>query len=82
MSEPDDAIAPYAFEARVERFGVGRTRKVWYDVLFLPPELEAQLPFDRYPRLRMEGEIAEVAIENAWMPTGHGRRYVIVGPEV
>ncbi|MEL6688126.1 MAG: YdeI/OmpD-associated family protein [Pseudomonadota bacterium] len=30
----------------------------------------------------MEGEIADVPISNAFIPTGDGRVYVIVGPEV
>ncbi|MGR3484394.1 MAG: YdeI/OmpD-associated family protein [Paracoccaceae bacterium] len=73
---------PHAFTAPLSRFGVGRTRKVWYNVLFLPPEIEAVLPFDRHPRLRVEGEVAEIPWEGAWMPTGDGRRYAIVSPAV
>lgn len=72
----------HSFEAPLERWGVGRARVVWYTVLFLPPELEAQLPFDRHPRLRVEGEIAEVPVQGAWLPTGEGRRYFIVSPAV
>ena len=73
---------PYRFEAPLERFGVGRSRVVWYTVLFLPADLAAELPFDRYPRLRVEGEIAEAPVQGAWMPTGDGRRYFIVSPAV
>ena len=72
----------YSFEGPIERFGVGKTRKVWYTVLFLPVELETVLPFDRYPRLRVDGEIADMPVTDAWMPTGDGRRYFIVAPRV
>ncbi|MEM1057699.1 MAG: YdeI/OmpD-associated family protein [Verrucomicrobiota bacterium] len=48
----------------------------------MPPHFEQELPFDRYPRLRIEGEIAEVPVRGAWMPVGDGRRYFIVSPEV
>lgn len=70
------------FEAPIEKFGVGKTRKIWYNVLFLPKSVEANLPFDQYPRLRIEGEIADVPIANAFMPTGDDRFYVIVAPNV
>ena len=73
---------PYQFEAEIERFGVGKTRKIWYQVLMLPSDLQAALPFQQYPRLRVEGEIADVPINNAFIPTGDGRHYVIVGPDV
>ncbi|HEX8555924.1 MAG TPA: DUF1905 domain-containing protein, partial [Sphingomonas sp.] len=69
---------PHTFEGPLDGFGVGRERKVWYNVLFLPDELAATLPFDRHPRLRVEGELAELPIAGAWMPTGDARRYIIV----
>lgn len=75
-------IYPFEFSAPLERFGVGKSRKIWYNVLFLPAELRAQLPFNQYPRLRVEGEIADHPIENAFIPAGDGRNYVIVGPEI
>lgn len=81
MSE-SDLIYPYSFEAEIEKFGVGKTRKIWYNVLFLPAELKAELPFAEYPRLRIEGEIADVPIANAFIPAGDGRSYVIVAPSV
>lgn len=76
------AIYPYHFEAEIERYGVGKVRKVWYQVLMLPQSLRAELPFDEFPRLRVEGEIADVPMTNAFIPTGNGRNYVIVGPGV
>ncbi|MEM9310045.1 MAG: YdeI/OmpD-associated family protein [Pseudomonadota bacterium] len=76
------AIYPYEFEAPIERFGVGIERVIWYNVLMLPDDLRSELPFDQHPRLRVEGEIADVPIANAFMPTGDGRNYVIVAPSV
>ncbi|MEM6907819.1 MAG: YdeI/OmpD-associated family protein [Pseudomonadota bacterium] len=75
-------IYPYEFEAQIERFGVGVKRVIWYNVLMLPDHLQSELPFDEYPRLRVEGEIADIPIANAFMPTGDGRNYVIVAPNV
>ncbi|MEM1106763.1 MAG: YdeI/OmpD-associated family protein [Pseudomonadota bacterium] len=75
-------IYPHRFEAEIEKFGVGKARKIWYNVLMLPGALAADLPLRKYPRLRVEGEIADVPISNAFMPTGDGRHYVIVAPNV
>ncbi|MEL7189748.1 MAG: YdeI/OmpD-associated family protein [Pseudomonadota bacterium] len=75
-------LYPYKFEAPIERFGVGIKRVIWYNVLMLPDDLRSDLPLERYPRLRVEGEIADVPIANAFMPTGDGRHYVIVAPTV
>ncbi|MEM9531064.1 MAG: YdeI/OmpD-associated family protein [Pseudomonadota bacterium] len=72
----------HEFAAPLERFGVGKSRKVWYRVVFLPAHLEADLPFDQYPRLRVDAELEDVPVNGAWMPTGDGRRYLIVGPAV
>lgn len=72
----------HGFEAPIERFGVGKVRKLWYNVLFMPLDLAATLPFARHPRLRVEGEIADVPVAGAWMPSGDGRRYFIVAPRV
>lgn len=73
---------PYAFEGQIDRFGVGKTRKVWYTVVFLPADIAAELPFAQYPRLRIDGEIADLPVAGAWMPTGDGRRYFIVAPRI
>jgi hypothetical protein len=73
---------PHAFEAPLARHGVGRTRKLWYNVLFLPTEIAAALPLAQHPRLRVEGEIAGVPVANAFIPARDGRHYVIVSPEV
>jgi len=75
-------MVPHAFEAKIERLGIGRTRVLVYKVLFLPRVVEAELPFDAFPRLRVEGEIADVPVRGAWLPVGDGRRYFIVPPDV
>ena len=72
----------HAFEGEIARHGVGKSRVVLYKVLFLPPELEADLPFSEYPRLRVEGEIADVPVRGAWIPVGDGRKYFIVSPKI
>jgi hypothetical protein len=68
------------FEGPIERHGVGRRRKVWYVVVFLPRALADALPFDRRPQLRIEGEIADVPAKSAFVPAGDGRHYLIVSP--
>jgi Bacteriocin-protection, YdeI or OmpD-Associated/Domain of unknown function (DUF1905) len=70
------------FEGVINRFGVGKSRVIWYKVLFLPPDVALSLPFADYPRLRVRGEIADVPVAGAFMPTGDGRRYFIVSPHV
>lgn len=73
---------PHSFFAPVERFGIGRDRKVWYNVLFLPEDLIAELPLKQYPRLRIEGEIADMPISNAIIPAGDNRYYVMISPKI
>jgi hypothetical protein len=82
MADDNSVPFPYSFEARIAKHGVGKDRKVWYSVLFLPPEFEARLPFSKFPRLRVIGEIADIPVSGAWMPTGDGSRYFIVSPSV
>ena len=73
---------PFAFDGEMERHGVGKSRVIWYPVLFLPPRLRVELPFDRFPRLRVEGEMADLPVSGAWIPAGDGRNYFIVPPGV
>ena len=72
----------HAFEAQISLHGVGKSKVITYKVLFLPPQIASDLPFDRFPRLRVEGEIAEAPVRSAWMPVGDGRRYFIVSPDI
>ncbi|MEM6589905.1 MAG: YdeI/OmpD-associated family protein [Pseudomonadota bacterium] len=72
----------HEFVDEIARHGVGMSRVITYKVLFLPPRFETELPFRTYPRLRVEGEIADVPVRGAWMPVGDGRRYFIVSPDI
>ncbi len=72
----------HEFEAPLATHGVGKSRVIWYHVLFLPPDLAGRLPLDVYPRLRVRGEIVDIPVAGAWMPTGDGRHYFIVSPAV
>ncbi len=73
---------PHDFSATICLHGVGKSRVITYKVLFLPPRFETALPFSTFPRLRVEGEIADVPVRGAWMPVGDGRRYFIVSPTI
>lgn len=70
------------FIGEITLHGVGKTRVMTYKVLFMPPHFEDELPFKKYPRLRIEGEVADVPVRGAWMPVGDGRRYFIVSPDI
>ena len=72
----------YDFERMIDWHGVGKSKVINYKVLFMPPHFETELPFKTYPRLRVEGEIADVPVRGAWMPVGDGRRYFIVSSEI
>ncbi|MGB7374088.1 YdeI/OmpD-associated family protein [Pontixanthobacter sp.] len=72
----------YEFSAEIEMSGVGKERKIWYHVIFLPGRIKQQLPFEKFPRLRVEGEIADIPIANAFLPAGDGRHYLIVAPAI
>lgn len=78
----DRTFFGHAFEAPIEKFGVGKKKVIWYNVLIVPDDVCTVLPLADYPRLRVEGEIADIPIANALMPTGDGRHYVIVAPNV
>lgn len=73
---------PHDFTGRISLHGVGKSRVITYKVLFMPPRFEVVLPFRAFPRLRVEGEIAEVPVRGAWMPVGDGRRYFIVSRSI
>lgn len=72
----------HEFFGEIALHGVGKSRVITYKVLFMPRRFEAELPFKIYPRLRVEGEIADVPVRGAWMPAGDGRRYFIVSPDI
>ncbi|MEM1437877.1 MAG: YdeI/OmpD-associated family protein [Pseudomonadota bacterium] len=69
---------PHEFEAVIERHGVGKTRKIWYSVLFLPAELDKAFPFRDFARFRIDGEVNDHPVSGAFISAGEGRRYFIV----
>ncbi len=75
-------MTTHEFVGEIALHGVGKSRVITYKVLYLPPRFGSALPFKTYPRLRVEGEIADVPVRGAWMPVGDGRRYFIVSPEI
>lgn len=71
------------FEAEIVRHVIGNgPRKVTYTVVWLPQDIEAKLPFDDFPRLRVTGEIADVPFEGAWQPAGEHGKYLMVPKQV
>lgn len=65
----------YHFEAKVELHDFGRMA---YTVVYLPARLKAALPFDQYPRLRIEGEVNGVRINGAFQPAAGGKSYLML----
>ena len=49
---------PHAFEAPIATHDVG-SQSYLYTVVWIPEDVIAELPMDQYPKLRVEGEIAE-----------------------
>ena len=70
------AFFPHSFEGTITQHDVGSERYV-YKVVFLPEELETDLPFDTYPRLRIEGEIGGAPYQGACTPV-RGRHYLLL----
>ncbi len=67
----------YQFVGRIEMLDFGR---MIYKVIWLPVEIEARLPFSKYPRLRIDAMIAGVFINCAFQ-IGKGRRYLILSSD-
>jgi len=76
------ALFTHEFEAPLSTHGVGKSRVIWYQVLFLPKPLAKTLPLRAHPRLRVRGEIVDIPVAGAWMPVGDGRHYFIVSQAV
>lgn len=58
----------HGFEGPICLHDVG-SDKSQYTVVYLPPELATDLPLKEHPRLRVEGEIAELPFNGAWQPS-------------
>ena len=72
------AAERFEFVAPVEAHDFGR---VAYTVVYLPEPLARRLPFERYPRLRVDAEIEGRAINAVFQPGG-GRRYLILSKQL
>ena len=78
-AEVDMYYYDYAFEARIERLAIGNTSKVLhYSVVILPEQCRDELPFDKYPKLRIIGEVGDHPVRGAWNPVADGRKYFIL----
>ncbi|MEL6939842.1 MAG: YdeI/OmpD-associated family protein [Cyanobacteria bacterium J06598_1] len=65
---------PYIFDSPIVPHSVG---KYHYAVVFLPSEMNEELPFKQYPRLRIEAEVGNAPFSGAWQPT-KGRWYLLL----
>lgn len=64
----------FTFTTTVEKLDFGR---MYYTVSYLPQELVPELPLEKYPRLRIEGIVAEIPFEGALQPTS-GKWYLLL----
>ncbi len=64
----------WEFEGPVEYHDFGR---MGYSVVYLPESIRQQLPFDQYPRLRVDAEVNEQPIDGALQP-GQGKHYLLL----
>ena len=64
----------WEFEAEIEYHDFGR---MGYTVVYLPEDLREKLPFDQYPCLRVDAEVAEFPIDGALQP-GQGQYYLML----
>ncbi|MEO0513790.1 MAG: YdeI/OmpD-associated family protein [Planctomycetota bacterium] len=62
---------PFTFDAEVTTYDVGSAR-YFYTVVWLPESLHQELPLDKYPRLRVTGEMNEQPFASALMPVPGG----------
>lgn len=65
---------PYLFDSPIVPHDVGSYA---YSVVFLPEEMNEDLPFDQHPRLRIEAEVGSTPFAGAWQPT-KGRWYLLL----
>ncbi len=64
----------HAFTATIERRPLGRCT---HSAVYLPIELQEELPLHDHPRLRINALVAGVPLNAAWQPTG-GRWFLIL----
>lgn len=66
---------PFVFETTIRQDLNGK--RLMSPAIVLDPELAAELPFDTYPKLRVDAEINGFAHEGAFVPI-HGGHYMMV----
>lgn len=69
----------YSFESHIHEHSLGfnKNGELVYTVLFLPEQLVSDLPLDKYPRLRVDGEMHGIPFEAAMQPA-KGKWYVLI----
>jgi hypothetical protein len=56
---------PHQFATVIDKYDYG---KYFYTVFYLPEDMQAELPFEQHPRLRIEGELDGFGFEGALLP--------------
>ena len=71
-----DDLAEYPFElfTKIKKHDFGR---IAYTVAYLSKDLRKQLPLDKHPRLRIDGEVCGIRFNGALHPS-RGRWYVLL----
>jgi hypothetical protein len=68
------AYFTHHFDTVIARHPVGTYH---YTVVYLAPELVAEMPFHLSPRLRIEADVSGVPVKGAWQPA-QGRWYLML----
>lgn len=65
---------PHTFDSPIVQHSVG---PYTYAVVFLPEEMNEELPFGQFPRLRIRGQIGPLPFSGAFQPV-RGRWYLLL----
>ncbi|MEM6599727.1 MAG: YdeI/OmpD-associated family protein [Cyanobacteria bacterium P01_C01_bin.69] len=65
---------PYIFDSPIVSHDWG---KFSYSVVFAPEDVQAELPFDQFPRLRVEADVGNTPFSGAFQPV-NGRYYLLL----
>lgn len=71
---------PHSFTAEIVHHDVG-SDAYRYTVIFVPDETKSDLPLDRFPKLRVVGEIDDLPYEGAFTPV-RGRHYLLLSKKI
>ncbi|MEM9279857.1 MAG: YdeI/OmpD-associated family protein [Pseudomonadota bacterium] len=76
----------FEFEGVISRHTIhpksGSGRSVTYTVLYLPDHFVDCLPFVKFPRLRIDGEVSDLPVNGAWQPAGNRIYYFMIPKRV